>query len=150
MSQFTAPLAVSPADDRWWVILTDTFSYDVGVEGSLDRIKVPYGFATDFASTPSFLWGIMGGPWGKHGNAAVIHDWLYYSQTRPREEADRIFHEGMRVMTVPPVRAWMMWAAVRVFGRSAWRKNGRIAKENPETKIRPDVADLVLHYREVT
>jgi hypothetical protein len=150
MSQFTAPLAVSPVDDKFWVILTDTFSYDVGFEGSADRVTVPYGFTTDFASTPSLLWGIMGGPWGKHGNAAVIHDWLYYSQNRPKRDADRIFHEGMKVMGVPPVRAWMMYKAVSWFGKSAWRNNARLAREHPELKMRPDVADIVLHYRDAS
>jgi hypothetical protein len=144
VSKFTAPLAVSPVDHRFWVILTDNFSYDVGVEGSGDKITVPYGFTTDFASTPSILWGLMGGPWGRHGNAAVIHDYLYWSRARPRPDADRVFHEGMRIMGVGRIRARMMWSAVRVFGVLAWRKN---AKADPSLKIRADYADTVLLVR---
>lgn len=150
MSKFTAPLAVSPVDDKFWVLLTDSFSYDVGVEGSEDTVRVPYGFTTDFASTPSFLWSVMGGAWGKHGNAAVIHDWLYYSQIRPKAEADSIFYEGMRIMGVGSVRAWMMFKAVSWFGRNAWKHNAELAKDDPHFKMRPDVADLVLHFRDKT
>lgn len=147
MSKFTAPLAVSPVDDRFWTLLTDNFAYDVGDEGSGDTVRVPYGFTTDFASTPSILWGIMGGPWGKHGNAAVIHDWLYYSGVRPKCEADAIFYEGMKVMGVPPVRAWMMWKAVSWFGRHAWNSNIDLRQHHPEVKMRKEFADAVLAVR---
>lgn len=147
MSKFTAPLAVSPVDDKFWVLLTDNFSFDVGAEGSGDQVRVPYGFTTDFASTPSILWGIMGGPWGKHGNAAVIHDWLYYSEQRPKHEADNIFYEGMKVMGVPPVRAWMMWKAVSWFGKHAWNSNINLRVHHPEVKMRKEFADTVLAVR---
>lgn len=147
MSKFTAPLAVSPADDKFWVLLTDNFVYDVGEEGSGDTVHVPLGFTTDFASTPSILWSIMGGAWGKHGNAAVIHDWLYYSQTRPKHEADNIFHEGMLVSGCNKVHAWLMWKAVSWFGAHAWKHNEEIARDHPETKMRPEWAKSILDAR---
>jgi len=46
MSQFTKALVVTPlADGRTWVLL-EPFSYDVGREGSGDRVRVPVKFMT--------------------------------------------------------------------------------------------------------
>jgi hypothetical protein len=50
MSQFTAPLLVTPLNDgRSWVIVTDDFRYDVGFEGSGNSVTVPRGMFSDFA-----------------------------------------------------------------------------------------------------
>ncbi|MCK4806300.1 MAG: DUF1353 domain-containing protein [Candidatus Aegiribacteria sp.] len=81
MSVFTEQLIVSPlSDGKTWVILRP-FSYDVGNVGSGDTVRVRTGFMTDFASIPRLLW-IFLPRWGKYGNAAVIHDWLYWTQKR--------------------------------------------------------------------
>ena len=40
-------------------------------------------FMTDFASIPRPLWSILP-QWGRYGNAAVVHDFGYWTQTRPR------------------------------------------------------------------
>lgn len=70
-------------------------------------VHVPIGFATDFASVPRpFWWWIA--PWGRHGRAAIIHDFLYQKGAvtgpegglrRPgRWEADRVFRQAMAVL----------------------------------------------------
>ncbi len=63
--------------------------------------------------------------WGKYGNAAVIHDWLYWDQPRTRQEADDIFLEGMEVLEVPNWKRKTIYYAVRLFGGFAWRANRR-------------------------
>ena len=89
MSRFTEALVVTPlADGNTWVIVRP-FGYDVEREGSGDRIDVRVGFMTDFASIPRLFW-IALPKWGKYGNAAVIHDWLYWTQRRSRPSSDRI------------------------------------------------------------
>lgn len=122
MSVFTESLVVSPlSDGRTWVILRP-FSYDVASEGSGNKVKVRTGFMTDFASIPRLLWVFL--PcWGRYGNAAVIHDWLYWIQKRPRKEADRIMLEGMTVLKVPGWQRYSIYFAVRAFGWSAWKRN---------------------------
>jgi Protein of unknown function (DUF1353) len=128
MSKFTNILIVSPlADGKTW-ILHDPLSYDVGTEGSGDRITVPHGFKADFSSVPRPLWRWLS-PWGKHGNAAVIHDYLYWMQTRPRRTADDIFLEAMTVLEVPPLDKRLMYWAVRIFGGLVWRSNQRKKQE---------------------
>ena len=122
MSRFTDVLVVSPlADGKTWVIVRD-FWYDVGAENSGDHIDVAIGFQTDFATIPRLFWAILP-KWGRYGNATVIHDWLYWVQTRPRREADAILLEAMGVLGVTSLVKVAMYWAVRLFGGLAWYRN---------------------------
>jgi hypothetical protein len=124
MSSFTDILLVSPlADGKTWVTQRP-FGYNVGAEGSTDRVDVPIGFRTDFATVPRLLWVILP-KWGRYGNATVIHDYLYWVQERPRPEADRILLEAMGVLAVHPVVKYTMYWGVRLFGWLAWYCNKR-------------------------
>ena len=126
MSRFTEPLVVTPLPDgKTWIILND-FGYEIGEEGSGNTIDVPVGTYTDFASIPRTLWAVFP-RWGKYGNAAVIHDWMYWDQSRSRKEADEIFLEGMEVLKVPKWKRRAIYSAVRTFGRIAWNSN-RVTK----------------------
>src|SRR5574341_1047048 len=137
MSQFTDVLVVSPlADGKTWVILRD-FGYDVGVEDSGDHIGVAIGFQTDFATIPRLFWVILP-KWGRYGNATVIHDWLYWLQTRPRREADAILLEAMGVLGVMPLVKVAMYWAVRLFGGLAWYRN-QADKEDGFDRVLRDV-----------
>lgn len=121
MSRFTSLLKVAPLPDgRSWVLL-EPLTYECN-HGTNDRITVPAGFVTDFASIPRPLWWWFS-PWGQHGNAAVVHDFLYWSRLRTRAEADRIFLDGMDVLGTLLTTRYLMYAAVRVFGRCAWWTN---------------------------
>lgn len=103
MSRFTQSLIVSPlSDGQTWVLLKD-FGYDVKEEGSGEVIDVPVGFKTDFASVPRIFWAILP-RWGRYGNAAVIHDYCYWSQTYSRKVSDQIFLEAMGVLGVPVIQ----------------------------------------------
>ena len=124
MSRFTEPLVVTPLPDgKTWIILND-FAYEIGEEGSGNVINVPIGTYTDFASIPRTLWAVFP-RWGKYGNAAVIHDWMYWDQSRSRKEADDIFLEGMEVLEVPTWKRRAIYSAVRTFGGIAWKSNQR-------------------------
>lgn len=136
MSRFTSILLVSPlSDGKTWVVMRE-FGYDVGGEGSQDRITVPVGFETDFASIPRPLWIILP-KWGKYGNAAVIHDWLYWEQGgRSRAEADGVLLEGMAVLGVGVVVRSAIYRAVRWFGWLAWWRNRAERAEGYERTAR--------------
>ncbi|NQT31662.1 MAG: DUF1353 domain-containing protein [Deltaproteobacteria bacterium] len=124
MSKFTEVLVVSPlADGKTWVTRKE-FGYDIGEEGSGNTIDVPIGFMTDFASIPRPLWVILP-RWGKYGNAAVIHDYCYWEQSRSRLEADRIFREAMEVLQVPRWKVRAMYYSVRLGAGLAWSGNRR-------------------------
>ncbi len=124
MSRFTDILVVSPmADGQTWY-LRNEFGYDVGEKGSGDTVNVPAGFMTDFASVPRLLWGLLP-RWGRYGNAAVIHDFLYREQIRSRKAADDIFLQAMQVLEVGRFERYTLYWAVRLFGGRAWRKRRR-------------------------
>ena len=124
MSEFTTALVVSPlSDGNSWVILQE-FKYHVGAESSDNIVVVSKGFVTDFASVPRLFWLVFP-KWGKYGNAAVIHDWLYWEQSdkRDRKTADSIFLEAMEVLEVSRWKRKVMYDAVRLFGWIAWNRN---------------------------
>ena len=124
MSQFTSALVVSPYQDgKTWYLLSPLM-YEVGEEGSNDQVLVHPGFTTDFASIPRLFWIVLP-KWGKYGNAAVVHDYLYYDQSRGRSETDRIFFEAMGVLKVSAWQCYPMYWAVRAFGWFAWALNRR-------------------------
>jgi len=121
MSSFTSELLVSPMPDgRRWE-LERPFTYHVGSRHSREKVRVPVGFITDFASVPSFLWWLIP-PWGKYGKAAIIHDYIYqHHGNYSRRQADNIFLEAMTVLGVKNWRKYPMYLAVRIFGHPAWR-----------------------------
>ncbi len=123
MSQFTTALVVSPlSDGKSWVIL-DNFEYHVGTENSDDRVIALKGFVTDFTSVPRIFWWVIP-RWGKYGNAAVIHDWLYWKQgDKDRKESDYILLEAMTVLGVSKWKKKLIFLAVRWFGWIAWSSN---------------------------
>lgn len=82
-------------------------------------ITVPENFATDLASVPKVLWGVMP-PFGNHTKAAVLHDYLYGQGVRPRKQCDEIFLEAMESLGVSKTRRYVMYWAVRAFGGKAY------------------------------
>ncbi len=122
MTQFTDALIVTPlADGKTWV-LRAPFGYDIGKKGSGNTIVVADGFETDFASIPRVLWIVLP-KWGKYGNAAVVHDWLYWEQDRTRKISDQIMLEAMGVLKVSGLQKYPIYWAVRLFGGIAWKRN---------------------------
>jgi hypothetical protein len=100
-----------------------------------DTITVPAGFVTDLASIPRWAWAVLppDGPWAK---AAVVHDYLYYTQgtgiwkshpasitrTKPysREESDWVLRDAMEDRGVGVFARNVIWSAVRVGGQNGW------------------------------
>lgn len=124
MSSFTDPLVVEKISARLWKTHRP-LTYYVGQIEDNDVIVVPEGFITDFASVPQFAW-IMIPPDGEYTAAAVVHDYLYSTQTRTRKQSDDIFLEAMEVLKVVFWKRILMYWAVRLFAWIAWNKH----KEN--------------------
>lgn len=77
--------------------------------------SIPAGHISDGATVPRILWPVIH-PWGRWTHAAILHDYLL--TILPRWEADREFRLALvRTGTRTPL-AWVMWAAVRVYGLS--------------------------------
>ena len=84
-----------------------------------DPVTVPAGFVTDLASIPSIFWSILR-PDGEYTYAAIVHDYLYWSQTRSREEADNIFKLILEEFGLGSVTTNVLYSAVRLGGGAAW------------------------------
>lgn len=87
-----------------------------------EPIIVPVGFRSDGASIPKFLhW--FARPFGEALYAAIVHDYCYASHCLPRDWADSLFLKHLIKTGMNPYKAWVMWAAVRLFGKQAYYRN---------------------------
>jgi Protein of unknown function (DUF1353) len=100
---------------------------------SMSSFTVPKGFVTDFASIPRVFWSILR-PDGNYAYSAVLHDFLYWDQSRPREIADSIFRESMLNFKVSQATVKVIYDAVRTGGQSAWNSN-RDLKQKGESRF---------------
>jgi hypothetical protein len=89
------------------------------------EVVVPAGFVTDLASIPRIFWSVLPTD-GVYTFPAIVHDYLYWTQTHPREVADDVLRQGMDDMKVPAVDAWAIYKAVRLGGGGAWGKNAAL------------------------
>jgi hypothetical protein len=103
----------------------DTLAKSYIVEIRKRIISIPLGFMTDYASIPRFMLAFFVKYEKAYKKAAVIHDWLYWSQTVSRKNADDILNDAMYLGEIPNFKRWLIYIAVRVFGGIAWRENQR-------------------------
>ena len=100
---------------------------------SLAAVNVPRGFVSDLASIPRVFWQVLT-PQGRYAYAAVVHDYLYWVQTRPRDEADEILKYAMQDSGVDASTVTIIFTAVREFGQTAWDANAKL-KKNGECRF---------------
>lgn len=117
--------------DYW--LVTEPFVYTLA---SGYYVTVPTGFLTDGASIPKALWNMIP-PWGDHGQAAVMHDYLcehgsisngYNRISVDRRFTDKAFVEGLTALNVSPIKVKMMATGVNLY-----RKVTRPVTPNKET-----------------
>ena len=101
-STFTSPLHMADItrleQGRPIRVLTKPLVYHVGKFPSDDLVNIPAGYCSDGASVPRpFRWIIE--PWGVYARAAIVHDFLYSTQSRSRVDADKIFREAIKIVT---------------------------------------------------
>lgn len=123
-TQFTTPAHLEMMDEYRWMLLTP-FVYHVGSYPSDDVILVPTGFVTDLASIPRIFWTILP-PNGEYSKAAIVHDYLYDNAINTKEYADNVFLEAMTVLGVCFWRRYLIYWAVRLFGRGQYDKQRKV------------------------
>jgi hypothetical protein len=109
------------ADPIYFLLKPITWTPNPGQE-TFQPVTVPIGFVTDFASIPRVFWSLLR-PDGKYTYPAIVHDYLYWTQTRPREAADEILKFGMEDFAVEASAA--IYEAVHFFGGGAWLYNAQ-------------------------
>lgn len=115
-----APVLKPFADNQQWMLFDD-FTYIIG--GTRISVTVPKGFVTDFASIPQGFWSFGFSPNGKYSRAAIVHDFLYWSQGCTRLEADNILLIAMKESAVPTGTRDAIYQGVRIGGSSSWDAN---------------------------
>lgn len=99
----------------------------------LPSVTVPVGFVTDFASIPRAFWSLLR-PDGSYAYAAVIHDYLYWTQTTSRETSDLILKLAMADFKIDGVDAGAIYKGVRLGGAGPWKDNANL-KTRGERRI---------------
>lgn len=125
----TAPMATPPStpvfpdpDNRYWVLLED-MRYRIG--DTQDHIVVPAGFVTDYASIPQAMWSFGLGPHGRYSRAALVHDYLYWSQGCTKDQADNLLVIAMKESHVDSFDEMAIFAGVKVGGQPSWDSNAK-------------------------
>ena len=93
--------------------------------GKYATVTAPRRIRTDLASIPPIFYSWLR-PDGEYAFAAVIHDYLYWEQSRRRREADMILKLAMEDLQVETVKIAAIYGAVKVFGRRAWNQNAKL------------------------
>lgn len=110
-------------DGRRLAVITEPFAFVHHVGALRVAVVAPVRYETDFASIPTWARWLIS-PFGRHAEAAVIHDWLYAlgetSDRSSRRLADDLFCEALRLLGVDAVRRWLMFLAVRIGGGGAY------------------------------
>ena len=96
---FMDPLLLRAYAKREWA-LAASFGYR-SLAGK--TYVAPHYFITDLASIPWLAEPFFDST--EHREAGVIHDWIYCSQALPRDEADDLFEEMLKVLGATPTRA---------------------------------------------
>ena len=110
-------------DERRLAVISRPFGYVRTVGDTRFAVVAPLRFVTDFASIPGWARWLISS-FGKHAEAAVIHDWLYTIGTpgneAERERADDLFRVALDDLGVDPIRRNLMHRAVRIGGKKAF------------------------------
>ena len=114
------PPVVTPFEDQEnWVLLQPL---EYRIKDINEIITVPRGFVTDFASVPRAFCHILT-PHGKHSRAAIVHDYLYWTQGCSKAQADNIMRIAMIECGVKKSDIEIIYRTLQFFGQKAWDKN---------------------------
>ncbi len=116
MIRFESKVKLERFSETRWLLIEDLiFQIDEFAE-----VRVPAGVDTDGTSVPRVFRPFVS-VWGNNSEAAVMHDYLYQKKSVPRIIADSLFMVALFTSGVNRFLVYVMFFAVRVFGRCAWR-----------------------------
>lgn len=96
-------------------------------------VDVPHMFVTDLASVPRVFWSILPKT-SAYSYPAILHDFLYWTQTTTRDVADLVFMQAMIDFGIGEITAQTLFQSVRYFGQSAWESNAK-ARSSGEKRV---------------
>lgn len=129
VTTYDAAASTLLGDDHWRVLAPFTY-----LLSPTQRINIPAGYLTDGASVPRLFWNIIP-PWGRYGQAAVVHDLLCeYLEVEEdgghvkisRATCDSVLNQAMQDLGVPTYKRLMIY-----WGVCAYRLTIGTTKPNP-------------------
>ena len=147
-SSLAPPQALIPFKDWDYYYTRGISRWKPNAGQRFKAVNVPDGFVTDLASIPQQVWSFGLRPEGPYTYAAVIHDFLYWMQDRPREEADEIFLTAMADSRVDEPLRSRIYKAVRleIGGGSAWKKNAELKRRGEKRLLKKLPADFTITW----
>lgn len=129
-----SPLVRPFGDNKSWIVVED-MTYVIGKTS--EKIVVPKGFVTDFASIPQALWSLGLSPHGQYSRAAIVHDYLYWTQGCTREQSDRLLLIAMKESNVSGFDELAVYQGVNLGGQGPWNGNTK-ERESGLPRIVPE------------
>lgn len=108
-------------------------------------VRVPVGFVTDLASIPRVFFSLLR-PDGEYTYPAIVHDYLYWTQTGTRESADQILKMGMEDFKVNKATIATIYNAVRAGGGSSWKNNAQLRKAGEKRVLKEFPSDPITRW----
>ena len=123
IERLPAPFVRAFADGTNWM-LQSPLIHEIR-KNSPYLVIVPRGFVTDFVSIPKPLQLLRGllPTTERYGTAALVHDYLYWTQDCTREQADNIMAIAMMDAGVPLLERRIIHEGVKQFGQAGWDEN---------------------------
>jgi len=134
-------------DPMYFLLSPISWSPNLSEPQTIQPVTVPTGFVTDFASIPRIFWSALR-PDGEYAYAAAIHDYLYWKQERPRDEADEILKLAMQDLKVGPSTVKAIYEAVHLFGGPAWDEDTKLRKSGESRTLKAFPEDPAILWRE--
>jgi hypothetical protein len=140
---------ISPFADWDYYYLNKPISWrpEAEYQNEYIAIEVPPGFVTDLASIPGIFWSILPKT-GRYAHAAIIHDYLYWTQALPRDVADQILKIDMEESNVGSSTVFAIYNAVRTFGEGAWKENAELKAKGEKRFLKKFPEDPKVSWEE--
>ena len=120
------------AEPMYYLLQSITWKPNPG-QKRFREVTAPVGFVTDLASIPRVFFSLLR-PDGQYTYPAIVHDYLYWTQDRPRAECDMILKLGMEDFDVSAATINAIYVAVRTGGNLSWNNNA-IRKRAGERRV---------------
>jgi hypothetical protein len=116
----------------------------VALSQGSEVIVVPRGFVTTFRSVPISYWTLI------HPDItslllALVHDYLYWSGTKPKLAADRVLGAGLQELALDD-RASKVMGDVKSSGQAVW-DTYRILRSRGERRVLSQIPDVPTTWR---
>jgi hypothetical protein len=128
------------ADPVYFLTKIISWKPNANQKGMYPQVTVPVGFVTDFASIPRPFWSMLR-PDGDYAYAAVIHDYLYWTQSFSREKSDMIFKLAMEDFKIGSAEVGAIYAGVRAGGQIPWNENAKLKKRGEKRVLKVNPTD---------